>query len=64
MRVRFAPIISGEREMHQSVTRVRCSASLKRVLRVYPEARIKVSDTGLMLLPSKPHVERRSSTSA
>jgi hypothetical protein len=38
--------------------------SLKRVLRVYPEARIKVSDTGLMLLPSKPHVERRSSTSA
>ena len=33
--------------------------SLKRVLHIYPEARIKVSDTGLMLLPSKPHVVPR-----
>jgi replication initiator protein len=38
--------------------------SLQRVLRVYPEARIKVSDTGLMLLPSKPHVEPRPGSPA
>ena len=32
--------------------------SLKRVQAVYPEATLKVADTGLMLLPSKPHVVR------
>jgi hypothetical protein len=35
--------------------------SLKRVLKVYPEAKLKASDTGVTLLPSKPHVERRGS---
>jgi hypothetical protein len=35
--------------------------SLKRVLKVYPEAKLKASDTGITLLPSKPHVERRAS---
>lgn len=35
--------------------------SLKRVLKVYPEAKLKASDTGITLLPSKPHVERRGS---
>jgi Plasmid encoded RepA protein len=33
--------------------------SLKRVLKVYPEARLKWTETGLMLLPSKPHVDPR-----
>jgi Plasmid encoded RepA protein len=33
--------------------------SLKRVQKVYPEARLKWTDTGLMLLPSKPHVDPR-----
>jgi hypothetical protein len=33
--------------------------SLKRVLKVYPEARLKWTDNGLMLLPSKPHVDPR-----
>jgi hypothetical protein len=33
--------------------------SLKRVLRVYPEARLKVSDEGLVLLPSRRHVGPR-----
>ncbi|MGH8256834.1 MAG: replication protein RepA, partial [Steroidobacteraceae bacterium] len=32
--------------------------SLKRVLKVYPEARLQWTDAGLTLLPSKPHVER------
>jgi hypothetical protein len=32
--------------------------SLKRVQAVYPEAKLKVADAGLMLLPSKPHVVR------
>ena len=32
--------------------------SLKRVQAVYPEARLKVADVGLMLLPSKPHLVR------
>jgi hypothetical protein len=35
--------------------------SLKRVLKVYPEAKLKASETGITLLPSKPHVERRAS---
>jgi Plasmid encoded RepA protein len=32
--------------------------SLKRVQAVYPEAKVKVADVGLMLMPSKPHVVR------
>jgi hypothetical protein len=32
--------------------------SLKRVLKVYPEAKFKWTETGLILLPSRPHVER------
>lgn len=32
------------------------SDSLKRVLRVYPDANLKVADHGLILLPSRPHV--------
>ena len=35
------------------------SASLTRALREYPDARLKVSDRGILLLPSKPHVEPR-----
>jgi hypothetical protein len=35
--------------------------SLKRVLKVYPDAKLKVGDTGIMLLPSKPHIEHRVS---
>jgi hypothetical protein len=34
--------------------------SLKRVLKVYPEAKLKWTDAGLILLPSRPHVERRA----
>jgi Plasmid encoded RepA protein len=30
--------------------------SLKRVSVVYPEAKLKVSDAGILLLPSRPHV--------
>lgn len=32
--------------------------SLKRVLEIYPEARVKLSPAGLVLLPSKPHIPR------
>lgn len=32
--------------------------SLKRVLAVYPEARLKLTDAGVTLLPSKPHIAR------
>ena len=32
--------------------------SLKRVQAVYPEAKLKVADVGLILMPSKPHVSR------
>ena len=32
--------------------------SLKRVLAVYPEAKLNVTPTGVLLLPSKPHVAR------
>ena len=32
--------------------------SLKRVALVYPEAKIKVTDSGLLLLPSRPHLAR------
>jgi len=35
------------------------SDSLQRVLRVYPDAKLKASDTGITLLPSRPHVEPR-----
>jgi hypothetical protein len=35
------------------------SDSLRRVLKVYPDAKLKASDTGITLLPSRPHVERR-----
>lgn len=35
--------------------------SLQRVLKVYPEAKVKPTDTGLLLLPSRPHVVQRSS---
>ncbi len=38
--------------------------SLKRVLKVYPEAKLKVSETGIMLLPSRPHIEHRTSLKA
>jgi Plasmid encoded RepA protein len=34
--------------------------SLQRVLKVYPEARLKCSDQGILLLPSRPHVEPRA----
>jgi hypothetical protein len=34
--------------------------SLKRVLKVYPEAKLKASETGITLLPSRLHVERRA----
>jgi hypothetical protein len=37
--------------------------SLKRVLKVYPEAKFKWTDAGLILLPSKPHIERAISAS-
>jgi hypothetical protein len=30
--------------------------SLKRVMRVYPEAKLKVSNAGVLLLPSRPHL--------
>ncbi len=36
------------------------SDSLKRVLKVYPDANLKVSDNGLLLLPSRPHVLPRT----
>lgn len=34
--------------------------SLRRVLRVYPEAQVKPTDAGLLLLPSRPHIPRDS----
>lgn len=34
------------------------AVSLKRVLELYPEANVKLTAAGLMLLPSKPHVPR------
>jgi hypothetical protein len=36
------------------------SESMQRVLKVYPEARLKATDTGITLLPSRPHIEPRS----
>ena len=36
--------------------------SLKRVQAVYPEAKLKVADVGLILIPSKPHVARLATT--
>ncbi len=36
--------------------------SLKRVQTVYPEARVKVADAGLMLMPSRPHLVRAASS--
>jgi hypothetical protein len=33
--------------------------SLQRVLRAYPDARVKLSENGILLLPSKPHIDRR-----
>lgn len=38
--------------------------SLKRVLKVYPQARLTWSNTGITLLPSKPHIEHRGVTKA
>ena len=35
--------------------------SLKRVSVVYPEAKIKIADSGLLLLPSRPHLARTKS---
>lgn len=32
--------------------------SLKRVLLVYPDAKLKISDAGVMLLPSRPHLAK------
>ena len=34
-------------------------ASLKRAQREYPDARLKVNERGILLLPSKPHIEPR-----
>jgi hypothetical protein len=34
--------------------------SVQRVLKVYPEARLKWTDSGLTLLPSRPHIEPRA----
>ena len=34
--------------------------SLRRVLRVYPEAKVSLSEKGILLLPSRPHIERRA----
>lgn len=36
--------------------------SVQRVLKVYPEARLKCTDHGILLLPSRPHVEPRTRT--
>jgi hypothetical protein len=33
--------------------------SLERVRVVYPEARVSITDSGVLLLPSKPHLEKR-----
>jgi hypothetical protein len=38
--------------------------SFKRVLQVYPEARVNLSEKGLLLLPSKPHIEPRARVEA
>jgi hypothetical protein len=37
------------------------SDSLKRVLVVYPEAKVKLTETGVTLLPSKPHLPKSPS---
>ena len=34
------------------------AASIKRVLEVYPEAKLKLTDAGVILLPSRPHTAR------
>jgi hypothetical protein len=34
------------------------TASINRVLQVYPEAKVKLTEGGILLLPSKPHVAR------
>lgn len=36
--------------------------SLKRVLKVYPEAQLRCGNAGITLLPSRPHIEHRTST--
>jgi hypothetical protein len=36
--------------------------SLKRVQKVYPEAKVQPTETGVMLSPSRPHVAKQSST--
>jgi hypothetical protein len=36
--------------------------SLQRVLKVYPEARLKCTDSGILLLPSRPHIGPRPRT--
>jgi hypothetical protein len=33
--------------------------SLQRVPRAYPDARVRLSENGILLLPSKPHIDRR-----
>jgi hypothetical protein len=33
--------------------------SLQRVLKVYPEAKLKCSESGILLLPSRPHIDPR-----
>jgi hypothetical protein len=38
--------------------------SLKRVRTAYPEANLKLSDAGVMLLPSRPHIPRDALTQA
>ena len=35
--------------------------SLERVRVVYPDAKVALTDTGLLLLPSRPHLEKRTS---
>jgi hypothetical protein len=37
--------------------------SLKRVLLVYPDAKLKISDAGVMLLPSRPHLANANTLS-
>jgi Plasmid encoded RepA protein len=34
--------------------------SMQRVTKVYPEAKVKCTDNGILLLPSRPHIEPRS----
>jgi hypothetical protein len=48
----------GHNYSEQRMFRRFFSDSLKRVLAVYPEAKLNVTQSGVLLLPSKPHVAR------